>query len=314
MSSRGGFFAIDRRTWALLCKRDELTAAVAYLVLAQGTGGDNRSTSWSVESLKTHTGISFDRGTRAIRNLCAWQFIKHAESSKRTKPRYEILTFSEILAGLTPALLAQLSQWDRLLFDTIAAGKQPSQRGRHLVKAGSEAVKGLVNQGLVHFDGKRYTIPHINPEPEWLYLPNELVTGTDKGEDSPVKRLRAGGDLWTLRLLIDLYDVHNLRDDGGISPKVIREKFTREEIGQKGVYTIWGFRSEGMSAWFAGPLAVHWYRPKPGVTQMPMPSGRRLGRCRDMVSCISSRTSGRTIQAKKMPRSFTRTDSATLDH
>jgi hypothetical protein len=39
---RGGFFAVDRRAWALVCGLG-MNPAVAYLVLAHGTGGDNRT-------------------------------------------------------------------------------------------------------------------------------------------------------------------------------------------------------------------------------------------------------------------------------
>src|SRR5262249_40951542 len=42
-----GFFAIDRRTWGEICDARTISEAAAYLVLAAGTGADNRSTSWS---------------------------------------------------------------------------------------------------------------------------------------------------------------------------------------------------------------------------------------------------------------------------
>jgi hypothetical protein len=45
---RGDFFAVDRVVWSPVCKLGSINAAVAYLVLARGTGGDNRTTSWSV--------------------------------------------------------------------------------------------------------------------------------------------------------------------------------------------------------------------------------------------------------------------------
>jgi len=40
-----GFFAVDRRAWARVCALG-LNPAVAYLVVACGTGGDNRTTKW----------------------------------------------------------------------------------------------------------------------------------------------------------------------------------------------------------------------------------------------------------------------------
>ena len=40
-----GFFAVDRRTWARVCGLG-LNRAVAYLVLARGTGKSNQETAW----------------------------------------------------------------------------------------------------------------------------------------------------------------------------------------------------------------------------------------------------------------------------
>lgn len=44
-----------------------------------------------------------------------------------------------------------------------------------------------------------------------------------------------------LRLLVDLYGSQNLREDGGISTKVILQKFERKRVGQQGAYTVWEF-------------------------------------------------------------------------
>jgi hypothetical protein len=60
-SGRGGFFVIWPDTWAAVCNLG-LNEAVAYLVLAQGTAGNNRTTSWSAESLHKYTGIAWVRG------------------------------------------------------------------------------------------------------------------------------------------------------------------------------------------------------------------------------------------------------------
>ena len=55
--ARGGFFQIDRRTWARVCDLG-MNPAAAYLVQASGTGGDNRTTSWSTNAIEKYTGIS----------------------------------------------------------------------------------------------------------------------------------------------------------------------------------------------------------------------------------------------------------------
>jgi hypothetical protein len=61
-----------------------------------------------------------------------------------------------------------------------------------------------------------------------IWLPNTIVTGTEKGETPPVQRLRSAGDVLTLRLFVEMYQVQNLRDDGGVSPRIIRDCYERE--------------------------------------------------------------------------------------
>lgn len=61
----GGFFAIDARRWKEACA-DGMNSAVSYLVLCRGTGGDNRTTSWSVLSIERHTSIARKRAKEAI--------------------------------------------------------------------------------------------------------------------------------------------------------------------------------------------------------------------------------------------------------
>ena len=54
--AKTGFFAVDRRIWAKLCVPGMMNEAVAYIVQARGTGRDNRTTTWSVESVERYTG------------------------------------------------------------------------------------------------------------------------------------------------------------------------------------------------------------------------------------------------------------------
>jgi hypothetical protein len=79
-----------------------------------------------------------------------------------------------------------------------------------------------------------------NPKQDLIWLPNELVTGLDIGV-SPLERVRQTGDILCLRLLIDLYDDHNLIDDCGISRHLVREKYERKRIAESGACIIWGF-------------------------------------------------------------------------
>jgi hypothetical protein len=54
------FFAIDRRSWAAVCGQG-LNAAIVYLVMARGSGGDQRTTSWSINAVENYTGVSRSR-------------------------------------------------------------------------------------------------------------------------------------------------------------------------------------------------------------------------------------------------------------
>jgi hypothetical protein len=95
------------------------------------------------------------------------------------------------------------------------------------------------------------------PKTELIWLPNSLVTGTDSGEMPPLTKLRLSGDIWALRLLIDLYYAHHLESDSGVLTKYLREDYERLRVGEQGPYTLWGFRSAGKGGCWDGPLADH---------------------------------------------------------
>ena len=45
-----------------------------------------------------------------------------------------------------------------------------------------------------------------------------------------------------LRLLVDLYHAQNLREDGGVSRRVVWQAYERIKIGEQGQFVVWGFR------------------------------------------------------------------------
>ena len=59
-------FAVDCRAWSKACDIG-LNAAVAYLMLARGTGGDQRTVGWSVNAIENRTGISRPNAKWCIR-------------------------------------------------------------------------------------------------------------------------------------------------------------------------------------------------------------------------------------------------------
>lgn len=245
MSSRGSFFGIDRRIWTKLITVD-MSQAVAYLVLACGSDSSNARTAWSTQAIQNYTGMGWERAKTAIAGLVRGGFIRYAEGHTQAKPRYELL----------PWKAPDLDSYDSALLGQVSRGEQPTGKTAHM------RLVRLQGYGLLVMDKRGlYACPEVG-EDHRIWLPNSIVTGTKNGEESPVRRLRGIGDIWALRLFVDLYTAQNLRDDGGIEPRSLRFGFERREIGEYGPYRVWGFKPAGPTLWWQGPLAAHCDRKK----------------------------------------------------
>lgn len=227
---RGEFFAIDARTWARVCALG-MNPAVAYLVLACFSARDNAHTNASVNAIEKHTGIARSRAREALLQLIAAGFVRQTHSG--TKPRYELAAFAE-LPGAMPSA-------DELALHTrISEGKAPTTQ--QLAIAERLLNQGWAMRAVPH--GPWHAKPLPSAEPEWTWLPNALVTGAGN-EPSPVERVRQTTDAMCLRLLVDLYSAQNLRDDGGVSRKVIYQRHERTNAGEYGEHIVWGFTATG---------------------------------------------------------------------
>jgi hypothetical protein len=236
-----------------------LYEAVAYLVLAQGTGKSNRLTKWSAKSLRTYTGIPFERGKPVIDRLKQEGFIRNGEKHSTSKPLYELLSWAEFVAlakeRQEQKIVALGDHW-RGLIDDIRNGKPVA-----ITKTRRNDLEKLVEKGFLSRCGYNdYSVvecPWLPADPDYIWLPNTIVTGTDKGEDSPIRRLRSAGDIWTLRLFVDLYSEHSLTANGGINPFVIRQNYERKLIGEQGLFNIWAFKPKQRTLWWVGPFKAH---------------------------------------------------------
>lgn len=231
-SPKGGFFAIHSRIWAKVTALG-MNEAVAYLVLACGTGQDNKATFWSTNAVMRYAGIGWARAKPAIERLIAGGFIRFAKTHTASNPRYELATIRELTDHQTitdPS--TPLDPWERDVLAELQAGKQPTQ------KAGLKCAVRLYQRGLLGRDAEGlYKLPESAAEDSddnLIWLPNAIVVGTKSGEESPVQRLRSAGCIWAFRLFVDLYVAQNLRDDGGVNPRFIRRKFDRQKIGEQG--------------------------------------------------------------------------------
>ncbi len=92
---------------------------------------------------------------------------------------------------------------------------------------------------------------------ELIWLPNTLVDGAAE-ETAPLARVLMTQDVMVLRLLIDLYGVQNLADDGGVLITVLREAYGRTRINERGRFVLWAFNSENGTAYHGPVTAPHW--------------------------------------------------------
>jgi len=216
---RGEFFIVHQGLWKAICDVGDINAAAAWLLLAQGTGGNHRTTAWSVDSIMRYLGMGYPRGKAAIEKLIALNFIRHGEKHTPRKPRYDLLSFTE---------------WAVMNWDAVPRGTGDEDSGSPLI-----------------------------------WLPNALITGASH-EKSPIHKLRAAGDLWALRLFVDLYQEQNLRDDGGIPRTFLWEKYEAIKLGERGAYSVMGFKHGGEWVNFSGPFLLHQSRPKPTKNSQPV--------------------------------------------
>ena len=84
---KGEFFAVEVNAWELACGVG-LNPAIAYLVMARGTGRDNVTTMWSAEAVFRHSGIAWRRADAAIRQLIEEGLVTKLKAGKR--PRYKL--------------------------------------------------------------------------------------------------------------------------------------------------------------------------------------------------------------------------------
>lgn len=96
---RGDFFIVDVERCASACCRS-LNEGLAYLVLACGTGADNRTTAWSANAVSNHASIGFEYGRDAIARLVAAGDLERLPGASKQKPRYRFSASGETTAFL----------------------------------------------------------------------------------------------------------------------------------------------------------------------------------------------------------------------
>lgn len=254
MSSRGNFFAVDRRAWAAVYDLGSVNAAVSYLVLARGTLGDMRTTAWSVKAIETHTGVPRHLAQIAIKRLLAAGLIRQTRIG--TKPRYYLVAPHEFplptpvgITGNENTLLRIIEDAGRSTFVPKTAKYDSDWPNT----TPFETACSLVRKGYLSHDGGQHFGLSVCPEPasedaDWIWLPSTIVTGA-ADETAPVELLRQAQDLRALRLFVDLYHAQSLPRSGGVHWRTIRRTYSKEKVGTYGAHTVWGFSAGQDEVW-----------------------------------------------------------------
>lgn len=231
-------FAVDRRVWSYVCSLGD-DAAAAYLVLASGTGHDQRTTWWSATAVETRAGMSWYAAKEAI-DLLKSKGVLHEVARKGPRPGYKLSAPDEI-----PGLYIPAGDDD----DDPALWNAPEAvEHRMPVQDTAPASSWLTSPSLYQDE------PEPEPEPSrgnLIWLPNALVVGSGDATP-PIKRLRRAQTPLALRLFIDLYASQYLPRHNGIEwgyPHGILSTFKAWPVGERGLFQVWGFTADSQQTW-----------------------------------------------------------------
>lgn len=85
MASKGDFFTIDKSVFMTACGLS-LNAGIAYVIMACGSQGNNRTTAWSVQAVSKYADITRMRAERAINELESAELARKIKAG--SKPLY----------------------------------------------------------------------------------------------------------------------------------------------------------------------------------------------------------------------------------
>jgi len=127
-----------------------------------------------------------------------------------------------------------------------------------------EAVSKLLDSGLVSLKTENRTRPtyKLAKEGDPIWLPKAIIEGA-ANEVTPVNRIRQTQDVMTLRLFVELYSAQNLREDGGISTKVMYQSYDRQRAGERGIHVVWDFSYKNEYVSWGAAATPHYRKDLP---------------------------------------------------
>ena len=234
MGERGAFFGPDCDVFETVASRGSLDHCAAYLVLANGTGADHRTTKWSSKAIKVYIGCRWAKAQSLLDDLIAWGAVRPIKSGKF--PRYDLPPAREMIV---------VSEAERRAADKALSGEDVKRSEKaHLRNAER---KGFVER---HRDGWRI------PQKRRAWIPRDLIETTRSDGRTPLRALMRARSKEALRLLVRLYELQDLPAFGGVHWRALRMEFDRLDPIRAGALNVWQFRQ--------GVRSVFWDR-FPGI-------------------------------------------------
>lgn len=252
LKNRGHMFLVDVPTYAAVCDLGDPDVAAVYLILAAGTGADNRTSTWSREAVNKRTGLNWRKADAAMEKLERAGLLRWLSGKGTRKPRLYLPQVET-----RPAMQKHVEELaDRL----ECGGSQPF--------TASEKAAATIGKSQGWFVQDEAGMFQFVPERPMVkaYLPMSLV-GDEKGKaiagSTMVERIRMSRDHMAFRLLVDLYALQDLAEHGGVNRHWLEHQFTRGETStDTGSIRVWVFTAKTLSARVqSGPLAHHWRKP-----------------------------------------------------
>lgn len=245
----GNFFAIDHRCWNYICDNLGINEAISYLILARGSLKNQKSSSWSVNAIEKYTNISRMRAKKAIENLQHNHLITNIKSDKKKpfwhiNPAYEVpktTAYIEKLTNKEVDLLKYIPN-EGIKIPTYTKLKEFGNTQAHYIASDLVKKKYLIETNKYFF--KPISHNEDFKKPIWIWLPNEIITGLKDYPISPIEQIRQTGNFNAIRLFIDLYAEHFLKDNGGIDWRILYESYSKQEIYNYAQYIILGFKRD----------------------------------------------------------------------
>ena len=231
MSSKGNFFAVDLPTFDKVCALADPDVAAAYLVLAAGTGADNRTSSWSREAINKRTNLNWRKADAAIEKLEAAGLVRWIAKSTR-KTRIDLVPVDS---------RRPLTRSEKEIVEQVKAGRPVDHRPRIIEDAIAAKHLARDDEGALIYVEPKATAP--------VWLPKSLVgdeLGRTLDELTIVERIRKSRSLLAFHLLVHLARRQDMAELWGIDRDVLEQKFERACIHKTSRVDILHFTRSNM--------------------------------------------------------------------